>query len=97
MLARIVIFLFLTLSAVPASAHGDVHDRLLAVIKEIKHHPDSAFLYLKRLELYFSIMNIKNPCMREIDQLNPRMKNLPVARDLIKEINATLAIIMTSE
>jgi len=34
-------------------AHGDLHERILVVTKEIKADPDNAFLYLKRGELYF--------------------------------------------
>lgn len=34
-------------------AHGDLHERILIVTKEIKAHPDSAYLYLKRGELLY--------------------------------------------
>ncbi len=40
------------LSIVSSFAHGDVHEKILSLSKEIKIHPDSALLYLRRGELY---------------------------------------------
>lgn len=34
-------------------AHGDLHERIVEVTKEIKVHPDSVYLYLKRGKLYY--------------------------------------------
>lgn len=34
-------------------AHGDIHDRIVKTTIEIKEKPDSAYLYLKRGELYY--------------------------------------------
>ena len=42
------------------NAHGDLHKRILKVTKEIKIHPDSAYLYFKRGELYFQHNNYNN-------------------------------------
>ncbi len=35
------------------NAHGDIHERIIKTTEEIKKHPDSAFLYVKRGKLYF--------------------------------------------
>ncbi|MCK5369842.1 MAG: hypothetical protein KAQ62_14880 [Cyclobacteriaceae bacterium] len=35
------------------NAHGDIHERIVKTTKEIKNHPDSAYLYVKRGKLYF--------------------------------------------
>jgi tetratricopeptide (TPR) repeat protein len=34
-------------------SHGDIHDRIIEVTKEIKVSPDSAYLFFKRGKLYF--------------------------------------------
>lgn len=36
-----------------AHAHGDLHERIVKVTEEIKVHRDSAYLYVKRGELYY--------------------------------------------
>ncbi len=50
---RILFSIVLVLLSLNVYAHGDLHERIVAVTKEIKSNPDSAFLYLKRGELYF--------------------------------------------
>jgi tetratricopeptide (TPR) repeat protein len=47
------IILLTILIAGQSLAHGDLHEMIKKVSKEIKSSPDSAFLYLKRGELYF--------------------------------------------
>lgn len=34
-------------------SHGDLHDRIVKVSKQIKQHPDSSYLYFKRGKLYY--------------------------------------------
>lgn len=47
------IFLLAFLFVGQSLAHGELHERIKVVSEEIKTFPDSAFLYLKRGELYF--------------------------------------------
>ena len=35
------------------NAHGDLHERIVQTTEEIKKHPDSAYLYVKRGKLYY--------------------------------------------
>ena len=55
MILKISYWLLALIVACPSlmEAHGDLHERIEAVSKEIKSNPDSAFLYLKRGELYY--------------------------------------------
>lgn len=64
MLLRVKSVIFLLLSSSlwilqPAYGHGDLHERILAASQEIETHPDSAFLYLKRGELYYQHIEYK--------------------------------------
>jgi tetratricopeptide (TPR) repeat protein len=43
---------YICFSFISLWAHGDVHERIVALTKEIKMHPDSAELYLLRGELF---------------------------------------------
>ncbi len=43
-----------------ATAHGDLHERILNVTEEIKAEPDSAFLYFKRGKLFHQHNNFTN-------------------------------------
>lgn len=45
-------FFILIISSQSSFAHGDIHERIIAVTKEIKENPDSAILYFKRGKLY---------------------------------------------
>lgn len=63
------LFCFVTTSNV--FAHGDLHERIQKVTKQIKKHPDSAFLYVKRGKLYLQHESYK----KSIDDLR-KSKNL---------------------
>jgi tetratricopeptide (TPR) repeat protein len=48
-----LILLFLFACMTTMYAHGDLHRRIIEATKEIKKHPDSAYLYFKRGKLYY--------------------------------------------
>jgi len=53
MLLRLLLICLLGLIYCPTvQAHGDLHERIVATTQEIKQHPDSAYLYIKRAKLY---------------------------------------------
>ena len=52
-------FLFSTFFIQKIVAHGDIHERILLVTKEIKIHPDSSYLYLKRAKLRYQHESFK--------------------------------------
>lgn len=64
----------LTLSMVCSNqtvfGHGDLHERIVIVSKEIKENPDSAFLYFKRGSLYFQ----HESCKKAIKDLKKASK-----------------------
>ena len=53
LLYKIVIFCFVLPYTNLSFGHGDLHAKIQKVSKEIKSHPDSAYLYLKRGKLYY--------------------------------------------
>lgn len=57
------LFCFLNVSNV--FAHGDLHERIQKVTKQIKVYPDSAYLYVKRGKLYYQHESYK----KSIDDL----------------------------
>ena len=83
---RLAGVLALGLIAPPAAlAHGDLHERIVAVTAEIREQPNDAVLYLKRGELYgmHEEWAQSEADFDKAEKLDPKLINVSLARSRI--------------